>query len=749
MTKDTPESSGGAFHTVHAERDLQSNWEVDLAKKLEEYLLKICSGEIIGEDEGSIHVNFAEAALLLQGSIQVYSRKVEYLYNLVLRTLEFLSHKRQADQVDGEPVQPEDAGPSAVAADEENDHFWGFDDIPVDEKNSLDSSTGKDVNLDQFIKPPANLVVLEGDCLDTGGDGGELESYLLSTTDLYQDFILLDTSDAVAVHEFMKSQNAGTTHCGTNRATSIRKSFLSPRRSGGSAHKSVAKSQRANSMFSPKKFSFEDKDARPSSPASAGFDNSNFGPNMDDGFDAPMDADNSDADDDDDDPWIPLNPHEPGNLRVKPFRKVKASKKVRINVRPRVSMTTLFPLAKLHGPISPELTKMWEMRRCAHQRQKDSQSSPPLYEKLRQSLINGENETDEPFLNTEDDNVNEFDNGNPDFDMPGNDFMDEDPHPFNNEHEVDDVHAHADADEAVDLEFPDSQTSLEDLCRSHLNALLASIAETEKQTEMAARISTWKQRIEHNLEEQESHPPFDIRDYGERILGKLSLEESSSSVMPFSNLVVGQVKYDVSRSFSSLLQLVNNGEVDLQRHDVAGESFCYTSVNPFHVKLLKHHKTKEVTKQFGIAKKRAKSPIKKPSPNGEKKTRREKSPTKRPSPKDEKKKTRREKSPISSSSRNHRSTWLSSPTNTRSSSQKHGPTGLSSTTITSSSSRKHGPTGLTSPTINNSSSRKHGPTGLASPTNCKFSVNLGKESTMKFSPASKRRRRSPFIESVN
>ncbi|PNX70796.1 hypothetical protein L195_g057752, partial [Trifolium pratense] len=90
MTKDTPESSGGAFHTVHAERDLQSNWEVDLAKKLEEYLLKICSGEIIGEDEGSIHVNFAEAALLLQGSIQVYSRKVEYLYNLVLRTLEFL-----------------------------------------------------------------------------------------------------------------------------------------------------------------------------------------------------------------------------------------------------------------------------------------------------------------------------------------------------------------------------------------------------------------------------------------------------------------------------------------------------------------------------------------------------------------------------------------------------------------------------------------------------------------------------------
>lgn len=36
------------------------------------------------------------AALLLQGSVQVYSRKVEYLYSLVLRALEFLSQKRFA-----------------------------------------------------------------------------------------------------------------------------------------------------------------------------------------------------------------------------------------------------------------------------------------------------------------------------------------------------------------------------------------------------------------------------------------------------------------------------------------------------------------------------------------------------------------------------------------------------------------------------------------------------------------------------
>jgi len=82
MTKDTPETSGGAFHAVHAERDLQSNWEVDLAKKLEEYLLKICSGEITGEE----HVNFAEGLVfffihfVLKVCKFIYLKLCEFFY---------------------------------------------------------------------------------------------------------------------------------------------------------------------------------------------------------------------------------------------------------------------------------------------------------------------------------------------------------------------------------------------------------------------------------------------------------------------------------------------------------------------------------------------------------------------------------------------------------------------------------------------------------------------------------------------
>lgn len=52
---------------------------------------------------------------------------------------------------------------------------------------------------------------------------------------------------------------------------------------------------------------------------------------------------------------------------------------------------------------------------------------------------------------------------------------------------------------------------------------------------------------------------------------------------------------------------MNNGDVDLDRSGVNGKSICYTAVNPFHIRLLSHHKKRE-EKQFRLSKRRAKSP---------------------------------------------------------------------------------------------------------------------------------------------
>jgi len=45
-------------------------------------------------DGGATRMNFAEAALIIQGSACVYSKKVEYLYALVYQVLDVLANKK-------------------------------------------------------------------------------------------------------------------------------------------------------------------------------------------------------------------------------------------------------------------------------------------------------------------------------------------------------------------------------------------------------------------------------------------------------------------------------------------------------------------------------------------------------------------------------------------------------------------------------------------------------------------------------
>ncbi|GAB2220195.1 hypothetical protein Drorol1_Dr00007838 [Drosera rotundifolia] len=610
---DGAESGSKLLHTVQPHRDLESNWGVDLAKSLEEYLFKICTGDLSAGNDAHFSINFAEAALLLQGSVQVYSRKVEYLYTLVLHALEFISQKRPQDQAEGSEAQHE-ASSSRAVHHEDNDQFWYSDDIPVEAKNILDDLTSRAVPPNHYVKPPANLVVLEGDCLDSSGDGGELEAYLLATNDLYRDFILLDPCDASVVDEFLKGDKTGevqhSAHKGTPLTCKARKTFLSPfRNSVGSARKSA---QRKNldeitqSAFPRNGVEGDDDHAGPSS-ASYGPDNGNCGAEMD--YDHAGGPDD-DTDSDDEDPWKPLNPHEPGNLKVKPFRKVKFSRKPW--ARKQVPIAADFPLAKRNGPISPQFTEIWEMRSCARQSQQESQS-PPFFEKLRESLIHGKRATYDGLSHLaadSDDGDNgalDFDNHNfeqPDFDIQGAAHMEEVPAFITEQHG--NIPSQSDTNEHDGI--PTSQTSLEDLCRAHLDSLLASIAESEMQTEMAARVSTWKQRIEHDLEEQDSRPPFDIHEYGERVLDKLPAE---GEVMSFGDVVTGQEKHDIARTFSALLQLVNERKVDLDRGKAAGESSCFTGASPFYVRLVNQGKGPRDNVPFPVSKKRHKSPVKK------------------------------------------------------------------------------------------------------------------------------------------
>lgn len=76
-------------------KDIAANWDIDIAESLTEYLEELDSLRI-SLDGGKNNLNFAEAALLIQGSTAVYSKKVEYLHQLVLQSLEFITSKKSA-----------------------------------------------------------------------------------------------------------------------------------------------------------------------------------------------------------------------------------------------------------------------------------------------------------------------------------------------------------------------------------------------------------------------------------------------------------------------------------------------------------------------------------------------------------------------------------------------------------------------------------------------------------------------------
>lgn len=93
-------------------RDLADNWNIDIARELEDYLSEL-EKITFSFDGESKSLNFAEgirplkllfssicqcsfdaAALVIQGSACVYSKKVEYLYTLLYQTLDYLIEKR-------------------------------------------------------------------------------------------------------------------------------------------------------------------------------------------------------------------------------------------------------------------------------------------------------------------------------------------------------------------------------------------------------------------------------------------------------------------------------------------------------------------------------------------------------------------------------------------------------------------------------------------------------------------------------
>ncbi|XP_039827347.1 condensin-2 complex subunit H2-like [Panicum virgatum] len=347
-----------------------------------------------------------ESGPITPGSVQVYSRKVEYLYSLVLHALEFLSQKKQDQQENGSVHGYEND--HSTISNEEDDVFIGLDDVAVEERISLDNNVDRDDLQRKNVRPPANLLTFEGDCLDS--EASELDSYLLATCDFYGDFLLLDPCDAPAVFDFLQGKCSGRennmAHQGSSAPSKNRPSMFTPPngRSGNTGRKSapgkVQEDREDPTQASPGQSNANKTEDNTnaggygfSDPVDHGFPGDYIPPDSDD-LEDPVDPVGEDSDDED--PWKPLNPHELGNLKIRPYRRVKGSARQVIGTMQKKTLTSLFPMAKMDGVIIPEHAMSFEAQQSQQEEIHPSQSTPP-YEMLMRSFEYGEQGSPDVF----------------------------------------------------------------------------------------------------------------------------------------------------------------------------------------------------------------------------------------------------------------------------------------------------------------------------------------------------------------
>jgi condensin-2 complex subunit H2 len=167
-------------------KDLASNWDIDIAEQLNDYLDELSkltfsledvnldhnddedSGDDddISEDGNGMRLsqnsnqqkkkqrkalrklNFAEAALLIQGSTHIYSKKVEYLYQLVLKSLEVLTNRKSSVLTYNNNEEGKEAGDDG-------------DNVSVAEKRSSRNKGGIDIDLLDFTSSDPKFLLLD------------------------------------------------------------------------------------------------------------------------------------------------------------------------------------------------------------------------------------------------------------------------------------------------------------------------------------------------------------------------------------------------------------------------------------------------------------------------------------------------------------------------------------------------------------------------------------------------------------
>eukprot|EP00105_Crassostrea_gigas_P006644 XP_011420661.1 PREDICTED: condensin-2 complex subunit H2 [Crassostrea gigas] len=568
-------------------RDLTKNWDVDIASSLEDYLEEL-DKIVVTFDGGITTMNFAEAAMLIQGSVCVFGKKVEYLYSLVYQVLDLLASKKKQNK----QSSVNNNGDDEDAADfdrNEDEEFLSLDDIQQHKKIVLKEDEYGNKNVMPVPLMPLSLTPLEegekGDDPLLSKKGEVLASrndFNMNTCSVHETgTLLLDMS-------FMALLQKALADCVSIQGASldtIQEESADQCTQGMMGRDNVEDVEAETCQPPDVSMGEHADDVEPLDPVPMEDEvDGNFPPNNRESLDTqilrrserkkvqivppkPII-----------DHWKMIDPHEPGHTAERNIKRGKTFK-IPENVDDRLSN-------KRKRKRQPEIKKLCPLTQFVCQTFTNVEKYPknplkvvsfpeldkPFWTeyKRRQALSRKESKVKMAYVEEE---FTEEQEEQEDFhEDSGNDAADILLPQMNEDRLFDAINSAVD-DAPFSAMTGSSEhngfsasfnkgiiiNDYEDLVKQHVEQYMASAQEYVKMTELSRRVSEWEERVLPKLEEEDTHDPFDINKYGSLLIGSLKKESNTA----FKEVVKAKKTYEISRIFLASLMLANTGNVEI------------------------------------------------------------------------------------------------------------------------------------------------------------------------------------------
>ncbi|KAH1164691.1 hypothetical protein KIL84_008137 [Mauremys mutica] len=541
------------LHLLQPIRDLTKNWEVDVAAQLGEYLEEldqIC----ISFDGGKTTMNFIEAALLIQGSACIYSKKAG-----------------QTAYVHGEDGTDTDvsAGPRT-----EEEEFLSLDDIKDTNVVSLDMKKDHQPNTVNIVPltpmalvPPEETEKKDNPLFSRKGEilASRKDFHMNTCTPHASGAFMLELAGLSPTQCFQARRQAGDLGSATGGQTAAPGSGNAPMEvSACETPVPVLNFSENEGAVAPDGGGGGDDDAggggdflpdapeggvetspaavehihqQKSAPEGKGYMLRERAPAMEPSVHIKEMLD----------PWRSLDPFD--DSEDKPFKKgrpftvphdldnVPGSKRKRQTPRKLQDFMKWFSASRPHTPETLALPVV-ELH-CGDCQGKRSSRS------LSQGLLLGKHLQEEEQLEEAEEELNAVEERMDDYlhhDGGADDFLEqEDVHPAALEQLAE--------GDLGPCTIPDS-LSYEELVRRNVELFVANSQKYARETVLSQRIRDWKDKIEPKLQEQEERAAFDIHSYGDQLVASCGrLGEWHS----FASLVAGKPAFEVCRSMKVTL----------------------------------------------------------------------------------------------------------------------------------------------------------------------------------------------------